>query len=388
MARECGAARAPRERGLERLRAAPRASGWRGPARRRRIAFAAHPGATIVAPGRRRPAGGDHFKVFTPYQRAWSGVPERGRGAPRAGCGRPPAASRAAAGARPLPGGAALAAPGPRRRGRGRARRRGPSSATASPPTGAPRRPRRRRHFAARTPPAVRLRLAAGAAARGARAARWRGLRPPALLARLPPPGARRQPEPAPPRLPPARRPLVALAARARGLARGPHRLPARRCRDAPARRRGLHPQPGADGRRLLPHQGPLPRLARRRPPLLGPAQRRRDRQQRRQLAVGRRHRQRHPPQPRPQPGPPGRTVRPRRAATCAATCPSWAGRGRRRSSAPGSIEGFSGSATRGRSSTTTRPSPPSAPTAELNHRGRSSFRVAETTATALGRGA
>ena len=35
---------------------------------------------------------------------------------------------------------------------------------------------------------------------------------------------------------------------------------------DAPARRRGLHAQPGADDRRLLPHQGPLHRLARRAP--------------------------------------------------------------------------------------------------------------------------
>jgi deoxyribodipyrimidine photo-lyase len=49
-----------------------------------RIAFHAHPGTTIVVPGAVTPAGGDHFKVFTPYHRAWSEVPLRDvRGAPR-----------------------------------------------------------------------------------------------------------------------------------------------------------------------------------------------------------------------------------------------------------------------------------------------------------------
>jgi deoxyribodipyrimidine photo-lyase len=49
-----------------------------------RIEFAAHPGVTVVPPGAATPASGDHFKVFTPYHRAWSGVPRRqGHGAPR-----------------------------------------------------------------------------------------------------------------------------------------------------------------------------------------------------------------------------------------------------------------------------------------------------------------
>jgi deoxyribodipyrimidine photo-lyase len=49
-----------------------------------RIAFHAHPGATIVPPGAVTPAGGDHFKVFTPYHRAWSELPLRRRvGPPR-----------------------------------------------------------------------------------------------------------------------------------------------------------------------------------------------------------------------------------------------------------------------------------------------------------------
>jgi len=42
-----------------------------------RLAFVAHPGVTIVPPGAVTPAGGDHFKVFTPYHRAWSGLPLR-----------------------------------------------------------------------------------------------------------------------------------------------------------------------------------------------------------------------------------------------------------------------------------------------------------------------
>jgi deoxyribodipyrimidine photo-lyase len=49
-----------------------------------RIAFHRHPGTTIVPPGAVAPAGGDHFKVFTPYYRAWSELPLRQRApAPR-----------------------------------------------------------------------------------------------------------------------------------------------------------------------------------------------------------------------------------------------------------------------------------------------------------------
>ncbi len=46
---------------------------------RERIGFRVHPGTTIVPAGAVTPAGGDHFKVFTPYNRAWSGVPLRQR---------------------------------------------------------------------------------------------------------------------------------------------------------------------------------------------------------------------------------------------------------------------------------------------------------------------
>ncbi len=66
------------------------AADWSAYARRRqerlrraceeqRIAFHLHPGATVVAPGTVTPAGGDHFKVFTPFHRAWEEVPLRPR---------------------------------------------------------------------------------------------------------------------------------------------------------------------------------------------------------------------------------------------------------------------------------------------------------------------
>ncbi|HET7418732.1 MAG TPA: deoxyribodipyrimidine photo-lyase [Solirubrobacterales bacterium] len=42
-----------------------------------RIEFTAHPGVTIVSPGAVTPTGGDHFKVFSPYHRAWSALPQR-----------------------------------------------------------------------------------------------------------------------------------------------------------------------------------------------------------------------------------------------------------------------------------------------------------------------
>ena len=49
-----------------------------------RIEFTAHPGITVVPPGAVTPGSGDHFKVFTPYHRAWSGLPWRRQlGAPR-----------------------------------------------------------------------------------------------------------------------------------------------------------------------------------------------------------------------------------------------------------------------------------------------------------------
>jgi deoxyribodipyrimidine photo-lyase len=83
VARECGAAR---------LHVS---ADWSAFARRReerlaracteeRIEFCAHPGVTVVPPGAVTPTGGDHFKVFSPYHRAWGGLPWREQlGAPR-----------------------------------------------------------------------------------------------------------------------------------------------------------------------------------------------------------------------------------------------------------------------------------------------------------------
>jgi len=52
--------------------------------REQRIEFVAHPGITIVEPGAVTPASGDHFKVFSPYHRAWGSAPRRDmHGAPR-----------------------------------------------------------------------------------------------------------------------------------------------------------------------------------------------------------------------------------------------------------------------------------------------------------------
>jgi deoxyribodipyrimidine photo-lyase len=71
------------------------AADWSAYARRRevrladaceeeRIEFTTHPGITIVEPGAVSPTGGDHFRVFSPYHRAWSQVGRREiDGAPR-----------------------------------------------------------------------------------------------------------------------------------------------------------------------------------------------------------------------------------------------------------------------------------------------------------------
>lgn len=42
-----------------------------------RIGVSALPGATVVPPGTLAPSGGDHYKVFTPYWRAWEAAPRR-----------------------------------------------------------------------------------------------------------------------------------------------------------------------------------------------------------------------------------------------------------------------------------------------------------------------
>ncbi|HET9199062.1 MAG TPA: deoxyribodipyrimidine photo-lyase, partial [Solirubrobacterales bacterium] len=77
-----------------------------------RIEFTAHPGVTVVPPGAATPASGDHFKVFTPYYRAWSGLPRRERhGAPR----KLEVPSRLKGGRLPAAGSLIVGTPSPRR---------------------------------------------------------------------------------------------------------------------------------------------------------------------------------------------------------------------------------------------------------------------------------
>jgi deoxyribodipyrimidine photo-lyase len=77
-----------------------------------RIEFHAHPGVTIAPPGAVTPAGGDHFKVFTPYHRAWNQLLLRER-SPRPGRLRVP--SRVRAGRLPALAGLADGSPSPGR---------------------------------------------------------------------------------------------------------------------------------------------------------------------------------------------------------------------------------------------------------------------------------
>ena len=48
------------------------------------VTYETRPGVTVMAPGALEPGDSDHFKVFTPYYRKWSGLPKRSPlGAPR-----------------------------------------------------------------------------------------------------------------------------------------------------------------------------------------------------------------------------------------------------------------------------------------------------------------
>lgn len=66
---------------------------------RHRISLRLFPGVTVVSPGEVKPGGGDHYRVFTPYHRAWQSAKWRDEvAAPRAislppgvRAGRPPA---------------------------------------------------------------------------------------------------------------------------------------------------------------------------------------------------------------------------------------------------------------------------------------------------------
>ena len=193
-----------------------------------------------------------------------------------------------------------------------------------------PPRPAGGRHVAALAVPALRLRVGArgrGACARQGRP-RDRRVRAPARLARLlrarpaAPPGQRRTRLQAGVR----RAGVGVRRRRARGLEGGAHRLSGRRRRDAPAPARGLDAQPGAADRRLVPDEGPAPRLAARRGALHAPPAVRRRGAEQRQLAVDHLDRGRSGavlPAPL-QPVRPAGAPRPGRRRTCAAGAPSW----------------------------------------------------------------
>ncbi|MFC4867962.1 deoxyribodipyrimidine photo-lyase [Streptomonospora arabica] len=57
--------------------AARRAARLREAGEEQRIGVCTYPGVTVVPPGAVAPADGDHYRVFTPYWRAWESVPWR-----------------------------------------------------------------------------------------------------------------------------------------------------------------------------------------------------------------------------------------------------------------------------------------------------------------------
>ena len=139
-----------------------------------------------------------------------------------------------------------------------------------------------------------------------------------ALLARLLPP------RPAPPpaerevRVPgplPRQDQVELRAAPIRGVVRGPDRIPAGGCGNAPAPAGGLDAQPRAPRRRLVPDQGPRNRLALGRALVHADAGRRRRGQQQRELAMDRLGGGRSPAPvpPHLQPHPPHGALRPER---------------------------------------------------------------------------
>ena len=263
-------------------------------------------------PGRLHPAGADHYRVFTPFWRAWAAPPDaaltaaprRSRCLPRVAAGRLPArAQLAAAASGRLPRGGETA---------GRERMSG-SSPAASPPTA--RSATRSRATAARVFPPTSTSAASRRASSRARVRERDGGEP--FLRQL------------------CWRDfyLQLLAARP-ALGRADYRPRAQRWRED--RRRS---PPGARAATGYPVStlrcGSWRRRARCRAgracsqppssssdlgldwrlgaaPLRPPARRRRSREQRRQLAVGRGHRHRHPPEPGLQSRQPGDAVRPR----------------------------------------------------------------------------
>ena len=195
-ARRCGWRRSPtrpRSTPAPTTAAWPAAAsaGWRLPARRSGSVSSLHPGTTIVPPGELTPAGGDHFRVFSPYYRAWSAVELEPTLRPPRRLSPPAGAERsAAAGASKADLGEPLARPRLGRRAGGPPADARLPARPRSPPTG-----RATTTSPATPPPASRPTCASAASRRcellqrRASEARRRGLRQAALLARLPPSG-------------------------------------------------------------------------------------------------------------------------------------------------------------------------------------------------------
>ena len=137
---------------------------------RHRIELTLTPGLTVVPPAELRPAGGGHYRVFTPYWRAWRAAAWRGRHPVPQHIQLPPIEKIGR-----LPAKAA-ASPGPgSRRGDGRPQAvRQLAAAPAGRLRREPRRPGRRRDLPAVRLPAVRLRVAARGGDRRAGPARRR----------------------------------------------------------------------------------------------------------------------------------------------------------------------------------------------------------------------
>ena len=307
----------PRRRRLRPLRPPPRPGGRAGP---RRARDRAGPHRLAV----RRRAGPGHQRVRRPLQGLHAVL--EGLGRPRlARPGRTPPTGRLLAGAsttpptsptRRCPTGSTLPEAGERAAARRRWRSSSTSASATTTPTatgpgvdGTSRmsvhlkwgeiHPRTMLADLARLRSAGRRDLPQGAGLAGV--LRRRAVRPPRDGARVPAPGVRAD------AVRRARRP-------ARGVAAGPHRLPDRRRRHAPAAGDRLDAQPGADDRGQLPGQGPAPRVAARRPALHALAGRRRPRLQPARLAVdGRLRHRRGAVLPGLQPDQPGPQVRPGR---------------------------------------------------------------------------
>ncbi|GAB3948712.1 deoxyribodipyrimidine photo-lyase [Micromonospora vulcania] len=256
---------------------------------RHRLHLRLFPGLTVVEPGTLRPGGGgDHYRVFSPYHRVWAAsrwrdelaAPERIALPDGVRTGRLPA---------PPAGESPDAAVGGERLARQRltdwlpdlGRYDDQHDDMAGDGT-------------SRLSPYLRFGCVSP---RGGQSGRRpvRAVRPAGLLAGLLLPGHRRLPGDLDRCLPVGCHRAMALRRRrADGLGRGAHRNADRGRRNAPDAGAGLAAQPGPVDHRRLPDQAPRAGLAGRGGGLLPLVAGRRRGEQLRQLAVGRRHRQRH----------------------------------------------------------------------------------------------